>query len=104
MVRRPTAYVTPMGGTTITGIGYILPDTSFKSDSTYASYPYRADVLMPEVTTDTIVLLTFYPDDEASGNFAHFASAHEGGFYIYSKVKRSVNIPQIVLLQGYSQG
>lgn len=73
--------------------------SAFVSDSTYASYGYRAAVTLTGATATMIPEVAFGIEDAASGIFATGADTYDGGVYIYAKEVPSaaITIPTILL-------
>lgn len=76
--------------------------SSFRSDSTYTDYPYRAAIYLSGVTSGMIPEVIFAPADAMSGNFASVAAAYNGGIYIYAaeQPSASITIPTILCWKG----
>lgn len=58
---------------------------SIVSDSTYGTYPYRADIAVPGAKPKHLPLVVFGLEDAVSGNFAPLAEAKEGAVSIFMK-------------------
>lgn len=76
--------------------------SSFVADSTYADYPYRAEIALSRVTSGMIPDVTFALEDIMSGNFAAVSAAYNGGVYIYAAEQPSaaITIPTIICWKG----
>lgn len=70
------------------------------ADSSYETYPYRADIAIVGATAENMPLVVFSPDDATGGNFAPIAEASAGKISIYMKEipsETSVTIPAVLL-------
>ena len=72
----------------------------WESDTTYADYPYKADILFDEATENDIPYITFALEN--MGIFAPVASTGIGVVTIYASEKPTaeITIPSIVLIKG----
>jgi hypothetical protein len=70
-----------------------VPVEAFVADSTYAAYPYKADVNVPEALEEHFPTVVFALVDTESGNFASVAMSGAGYVRIYAK-----KVPQTTLL------
>lgn len=87
-------------GTNWSGIGTsIITDSTaiFVSDNTYEDYPYRANLVIENVTSGTYASVCFNLECAVSGNYAPMCETYDGGLYIYSKIDDEIIIPSIVL-------
>lgn len=99
---------TSLSGVTVASIGaepkrLQFTDTpcyiaSFTDDTTYADFPYRADVALSNVTADMTPEVVFCVADAMSGAYAPVAQAYDGGIYIYATAVPSDDfvIPTII--------
>lgn len=69
------------------------------TDTTYADYPYKANIPITECTQEHLPDVMLSLDDAISGNFAPVADSYAGGIYIYAKEKptSAMTIPTIKL-------
>lgn len=75
--------------------------SAWKSDTTYADYPYKAAVVLSGVKSSMIAEIIFGCSDATSGNFAPVCSTYNGGVYIYAKAvpDATLTIPTILVLR-----
>lgn len=59
--------------------------SAWRSNTTYADYPYRASVAVTGMTASHMPEVVFDLTDATSGNLAPIASSYAGGVYIYAK-------------------
>lgn len=73
--------------------------SSWVSDTTYESFPFRAAITAGGCTASHRPDVTFSVDDATGGNFAPVAESYAGGFYIYAKEKpeAAITIPTIAI-------
>ncbi len=78
----------------------IVPATSWENDDTYSEYPYRASILLDNVTAEHFATVVFSVADAIAGQYAPVAETYDGGIYIYSNepIEASVTIPTIVAI------
>ena len=78
----------------------IVPATSWKNDDTYSEYPYRASILLANVTAEHFATVVFSVADAIAGQFAPVAESYAGGVYIYANESpaETVTIPSIVCI------
>lgn len=70
------------------------------SDSTYGTYPYRADIAVPGAKPEHLPLVVFGLEDAVSGNFAPLAEAKEGAVSIFMKEipsAETITVPALIL-------
>ena len=73
---------------------------SIVSDSTYGTYPYRADIAVPGAKPEHLPLVVFGLEDAVSGNFAPLAEAKEGAVSIFMKEipsAETITVPALIL-------
>ncbi len=72
---------------------------AFVSDSTYAQYPFRADITDSDIHEDMVPNVCFNLEDATGGNYAPVADCLTGKLRIYAKEKpkSTLIIPSIVL-------
>lgn len=77
----------------------VVAKAAFKSNNTYADYPYRASIAINGVTTDMIPEIIFDVADAISGNYSPVAQTYNGGVYIYaaSPPDNNLTIPTIIV-------
>ena len=77
----------------------VVAKADFKSDNTYADYPYRAAISVNGVTTDMIPEIIFDVADAIGGNYSPVAQTYNGGVYIYaaSPPDNNLTIPTIIV-------
>ena len=74
--------------------------SSIVSDSTYGTYPYRADIAVPGAKPEHLPLVVFGLEDAVSGNFAPLAEAKEGAVSIFMKEipsAETITVPALIL-------
>ena len=77
----------------------VVPVSAFVADDTYADYPFKADVDVPDATVDLVPTVVFSLDDAQSGNFAPIAESGDEYVRIWTKEKPEddVTIPTILV-------
>ena len=84
---------------------YIYSDCAYKDvsveiaqDATYDEYPYKADIVLPEIGDSLVPTVIFSLADSESGNFAPVAESGAGYVRIWAKEKpeEAVVIPTIL--------
>lgn len=75
-----------------------VPVASFAQDATYDEYPYKADIVLPEIGDSLVPTVIFSLVDSESGNFAPVAESGAGYVRIWAKEKpeEAVVIPTIL--------
>ena len=75
-----------------------VPVASFVQDATYDEYPYKADIVLPEIGDSLVPTVIFSLADSESGNFAPVAESGAGYVRIWAKEKpeEAVVIPTIL--------
>lgn len=76
--------------------------SSFKADTTYADFPYRAAVALDGVISSMIPEVILGLVDATEGNFAPVAQSYNGGVYLYaaSPPESAVTVPTIICWKG----
>lgn len=76
--------------------------SSWRSNTTYADYPYRASISISGVTTSYTPYVSFSDADAESGILSQKAQTYSGGVYIYASEKPSatVTINKIECVEG----
>lgn len=71
---------------------------SFVYDTTYADYPYKADISCVGVTSDCVPIINFGMDDAVGGKFAPICESGEDTvtFYASEVPAGSITIPSVV--------
>ena len=72
--------------------------SAFVQDATYDEYPYKADIVLPEIGDSLVPTVIFSLADSESGNFAPVAESGAGYVRIWAKEKpeEAVVIPTIL--------
>lgn len=76
--------------------------SSFKADTTYADFPYRAAVELDGVISSMIPEVILGLVDATDGNFAPVAQSYNGGVYLYAAnpPESAVTVPTIICWKG----
>ena len=76
--------------------------SSFKADTTYADFPYRAAVALDGVISSMIPEVILGLVDATDGNFAPVAQSYNGGVYLYaaSPPESALMVPTIICWKG----
>lgn len=67
------------------------------SDSTYSSFPYRCDISCSGVTSDMFAEVVFNIDESTSGYYAPLCETKSNIVSIWSSVNESITIPTIII-------
>lgn len=91
----------PYTGDTVRYRDTIVEVSDFVADDTYTDYPYKATLEIDEITSDSVVSITFSLNDATSGNFAPICESGDGCVYIYTKAipESDVTIPLIEVIK-----
>lgn len=71
--------------------------TTWVSDSTYSSFPYRCDISCSGVTSDMFAEVVFDIDESTSGYYAPLCETKANIVSIWSSVNESITIPTIII-------
>lgn len=77
---------------------YQIPLSAWVSDSTYADFPYKADIPFSACTSNHIPYVHFGVDQEISGSYIG-ATSGEGKVSIWSDKRESFIIPYVLLFE-----
>lgn len=71
---------------------------SFTADTTYKEYPYKADIILPQIGTTLVPTVIFSLTDAESGNYAPVAECGSGYVRIWAKKapESTITIPTIL--------
>lgn len=70
---------------------------TLQSSPTVSGYPYRADIAISDVTSNSYAIVTFTTANTLSGKYAPLCATHAGGVYIYSKVDTAITLNSIAV-------
>lgn len=75
-----------------------VPTASFTADTTYKEYPYKADIILPQIGTTLVPTVIFSLTDAESGNYAPVAECGSGYVRIWAKKapESTITIPTIL--------
>ena len=75
-----------------------VPTASFTADTTYKEYPYKADIILPQIGTTLVPTVIFSLTDAESGNYAPVADSGAGYVRIWAKKapESTITIPTIL--------
>lgn len=75
-----------------------VPTASFTADTTYKEYPYKADIILPQIGTTLVPTVIFSLPDAESGNYAPVADSGAGYVRIWAKKapEDMITIPTIL--------
>ena len=71
--------------------------STWVSDSTYSSFPYRCDISCSGVTSDMFAEVVFNIDESTSGNYAPVCETKANIVSIWSSENESITIPTIII-------
>lgn len=71
--------------------------STWVSDSTYSSFPYRCDISCSGVTADMYAEVVFNIDESTSGYYAPLCETKANIVSIWSSVNESITIPTIII-------
>ena len=74
-----------------------IPASVWVSDSTYADYPYRCDVVCLGVTDQCYADVVFSVSDVMSGDYAPVCETKADAVSVWSKKEKEILIPTIVI-------
>lgn len=75
-----------------------VPTASFTADTTYDEYPYKADIILPQIGETLVPTVIFSLADAESGNYAPIADSGAGYVRIWAKKapENTITIPTIL--------
>ncbi len=75
-----------------------VPTSSFVEDATYSEYPYKADIILPQIGETLVPTVIFSLTDAESGNYAPVADSGAGYVRIWAKKapEDTITIPTIL--------
>lgn len=78
-----------------------LAPSAFILDATYTDFPYRATIILENVTSTMVPMVFLSDKDVDAGIFSDIANPFDGGIYIYANtIPSSDVIINTIILQG----